>query len=140
MGNLMKKFLRLLTPLSLTFILAIIPGVKIYDNTKDYSSLNNADIKVIIINDETEDEVVLDYDIMKQNTKQIYTKKDGNSLEVGYNIFIPLGKLSDKILTFTSTSTSTSTGGYQNSGGVTAKLYVYYDVSSNNEKVRLNKV
>ena len=103
MGNLMKKFLRLLTPLSLTFILAIIPGVKIYDNTKDYSSLNNADIKVIIINDETEDEVVLDYDIMKQNTKQIYTKKDGNSLEVGYNIFIPLGKLSDKILTFTST-------------------------------------
>lgn len=136
----MKKFLRLLTPLSLTFILAIIPGVKIYDNTKDYSSLNNADIKVIIINDETEDEVVLDYDIMKQNTKQIYTKKDGNSLEVGYNIFIPLGKLSDKILTFTSTSTSTSTGGYQNSGGVTAKLYVYYDVSSNNEKVRLNKV
>ena len=117
----MKKFLRLLTPLSLTFILAIIPGVKIYDNTKDYSSLNNADIKVIIINDETEDEVVLDYDIMKQNTKQIYTKKDGNSLEVGYNIFIPLGKLSDKILTFT----STSTGGYQNSGGVTAKLYVY---------------
>lgn len=136
MGNLMKKFLRLLTPLSLTFILAIIPGVKIYDNTKDYSSLNNADIKVIIINDETEDEVVLDYDIMKQNTKQIYTKKDGNSLEVGYNIFIPLGKLSDKILTFT----STSTGGYQNSGGVTAKLYVYYDVSSNNEKVRLNKV
>lgn len=136
----MKKFLRLLTPLSLTFILAIIPGVKIYDNTKDYSSLNNADIKVIIINDETEDEVVLDYDIMKQNTKQIYTKKDGNSLEVGYNIFIPLVKLSDKILTFTSTSTSTSTGGYQNSGGVTAKLYVYYDVSSNNEKVRLNKV
>lgn len=130
----MKKFLRLLTPLSLTFILAIIPGVKIYANTKDYSSLNNADIKVIIINDETEDEVVLDYDIMKQNTKQIYTKKDGNSLEVGYNIFIPLGKLSDKILTFT------STGGYQNSGGVTAKLYVDYDVSSNNEKVRLNKV
>lgn len=130
----MKKILKLLTSLSLAVTLAIIPGAKTHANATDDHVLNNSSVTVTIVNDETGEEKVLDSDIVKQNAKQIYSKRNGDSIEVGYDVFIPIEELSDEI------STLTSTGGSQTEGGVTAKLYVDYDVSSNNEKVRLNKV
>lgn len=62
-----------------------------------------------------------------------FVQTRSTSLNLGYDIFIPL----DDPQNITPLDTS---GGTQNRGGITATLYVNYDINSTNEQVRLNRV
>lgn len=131
-----KKFPKLFTSISLIFSLALLITGKSYaSDNLDNEMLNDSQVKVTITNDETGETNILDQKDLKNNMKVNLIRSNGGLAEVGYDIFIPIENLNS-----IGTTPFTSTGGSQTSGGVTAKLNVNYDVSSNNQQVRLNSV
>ncbi len=117
----------LIITLVLIFTFGLLVPNKSYAND---TSLNSKQITVSVTNDETGEITFLDsadYTLSKSMSRSLLS----DSTVEGYDIFVPLESLK---------TTRDSTGQQQTSGGITAKLYVDYDVSTNNEKVRLNKI
>lgn len=128
----MRKFVKLLTSISLvlTFLLLVPERSYISADSLESDGLNSGQVKVTITDDETGETSTLSQEYIKENLKVISTRSIGESQEVGYEVFIPIEEA----------STRDVDGSSKTTGGVTAKLYVDYDVNSTNEKVRLNKV
>lgn len=136
----MKKFLKLFTSISLIFSLLLLIQVgESYanDNLFDANKVNNSQIKITITNNQTGETNILNSTDIKNNMKvnSIKLNDEDESVKVGYNVFIPIKNSNSTEITPFDT-----TGGTETTGGVTAELYVDYDVSLNNEQVRLNKV
>ncbi|MBT2616370.1 MULTISPECIES: hypothetical protein [unclassified Bacillus (in: firmicutes)] len=105
------------------------------DELSSSGMLNVSPVKISITNDQTGETTFLDPIYTKNIMKINLIKSNNNSIDVGYNFFVPLeNENSSGITPFT------VTGGLKTSGGITARLNVNYDVSSNKEKIKLNKV
>nr|WP_312984203.1 hypothetical protein [Clostridioides sp.] len=131
----MKGFSKLFVSISLTFSLVLMMTVAGYaNNNLDEEVLESGQVKVTVTNDQTGETHVIDQEDLEINTKVKPFRSNDNSINVGYDVFIPLEEIKSEISPFT------VEGGSKTSGGITAKLYVDYDVSSDNQKVRLNKV
>ncbi|KNF09411.1 hypothetical protein CLPU_3c01890 [Gottschalkia purinilytica] len=133
----MKKFLKLLTSISLTFslVLLILGNSYASDNLVNDAMLNSSQVKITVTNNETGETTVLNPIETKNNMKVNSIRSNNESLTVGYDVFVPIEDPNSTGITPFDTA-----GGSKTSGGVTAKLYVDYDVSGNNEQVRLNRV
>ncbi|NLJ98912.1 MAG: hypothetical protein GX320_06575 [Tissierellia bacterium] len=134
----MKKVLILFISVSLIFSLSLlIHADKSHasDNLVDVKMLDKGQVKITIINDQTGETKVLNSKDIENNVEVNSIRSNEESMTVGYDIFIPVEDLNPKGITPLDT-----TGGSKTSGGITARLYVNYDVSSNNERIRLNRV
>ncbi|GGE71205.1 hypothetical protein [Priestia taiwanensis] len=97
--------------------------------------INKGQVKVTVTNDETGETTVLHPKIVQDSIKFRSLQSSNDSLDVGYEVFVPLTNSNSSGIT-----PATDDGGVKTSGGVTARLNVNYDVSANNEQVRLNRV
>lgn len=129
-----KSFLKIFTYLFTLFIFGLFATDAAHANedTTDLGTLNKSQVKISVTNDQTGETKFLNTIDTKNRMKVNSIKSTNESLEVGYDVFVPIED--SDIMPFT------DSGGTKNSGGVTAKLNVNYDVSSNGEKIRLNKV
>ena len=136
-----KKFLKI------CFYSFILSFVVLFATDKTYASENvpESKAKITITNDQTGETKVLSPKETKNALKVNSIKKfsalaadsENEGLEVGYDVFVPVNIPTSSGSGMTTADTD---GSSKTAGGVTAKLYVNYDVSTNNEKVRLNKV
>lgn len=130
----MKKTIKLLLPFFILFLsVLLVKGETQASVLNEKDLLRSNDVSISITNDETgETKFISPLD--SKNTMRANTIKANNgSIEVGYEVFVPI-EIPDASVSYS------SKGGQQNEAGVTAKLNVDYDVSGNNEKVRLNKL
>lgn len=135
----MKKLLKLVT--SISFMLGLVFLLPSISNANErLVNDNDGKLKVSITDNQTGTTKVLDpKDIKvvpnKGETQAMAFSSSGKSSIEGYDVFIPIeGHKSTGVSPFI------IGGGNTTSGGVTAKLYVDYDISTDNKKVRLNKV
>ncbi|EJS63375.1 hypothetical protein ICY_05352, partial [Bacillus cereus BAG2X1-3] len=93
--------------------------------------------KVTITNDQTGESTVsiLDPNDKNNNVKINSILSSNQSKVVGYDVFVPIKTPNSSKIT-----PLDDTGGSKNEGGVTARLNVNYDVSTNGEQIKLNKV
>lgn len=93
----------------------------------------NNQVKISVTNDQTGETTLLNPIETKDLIEVNSIKSDKESIEVGYDVFIPLEKLySSDIIPFI------DAGGSKNQGGVTARLNANYDVRGND--IRVNRV
>lgn len=133
----MKKALKFFTSMVTIFLLGFLLTDTSYasSNVLESNLLKGNQVKISVTNDQT-GEVTFFSPLEAQKSAKVNSIKAHNkSIEVGYDVFIPT-----EFLNPSGIQLSDSKGGQSTSGGVTAKLYVDYDVSANNEKVKLNKV
>lgn len=106
------------------------------EEPRDLGSSDVSKVKVLITNDETGE--ITELNPLDPNNgveiDKIESDNKGSTVE-GYDVFIPVEESNPSGIT-----SYISSGGNKTSGGVTAKLNVNYDVSSNGEKIKLNKV
>lgn len=132
----MKKFPKVFTSiLSALFLFGLLVQNTTHasDNLSEDELLNG--VRISVTNDQTGEVTYLDPMDSKNKMKVLSIKSNDGSVEVGYEVFVPLEDLNAPVITPFDTDGSSKT-----SGGITAKLYVDYDTNASNEKVRLNRV
>lgn len=138
--NYMKNFWKFFASVFTVFLFGLVATNTSYasENLSDEEALNRNEVQISITNDETGEVTYIEpveTESIINNTKSMMSlnsmASNDESIVVGYDVFIPIES---------SITTYDSSGSQKTEGGVTAKLYVDYDVSSNNEQVRLNKV
>ncbi|MBS2771132.1 hypothetical protein KFV09_06175 [Anoxybacillus rupiensis] len=113
---------------------------------RDYGTSDVNKVKISITNNQTGETKVLDPTTANHDAKINSIQSKDKSKVVGYEVFVPIenSNSSDSENKGDSNPSDVSlldvTGGSKTAGGVTAKLNVDYDISSNGEKIRLNKV
>lgn len=122
----MKRRLRILIFLSTIFVFGFLSTEKSFAASDDLGS-NVSDVKLTITNNETGETKVIEDPISTSNTES------KGKLVKGYEFLAPIEDSNSSDFT-----TYDNTGGSKTGGGVTANLYVDYNISG--EKIRVNKV
>ena len=132
----MKSISKLLIPIVMLFVFGSAMTGKAEatsGDVKGFGSLKGNEVKVSVTNNQTGEVTYLQAEDVSITTNSIQSTSTGK--QVGYDVFVPLGKVDPALISPLDTDGRTKT-----EGGVKAKLTVDYDVSADNERVRLNKV
>jgi hypothetical protein len=105
------------------------------DELTDYGTSGVNKVKISITNNQTGETKVLDPITANRSTKINSIQSNDESVVVGYEVFVPIENSNSSGITPFDVG-----GGSKTAGGVTARLNVDYDVSSDGEQIRLNKV
>lgn len=103
------------------------------NGAKDFGSLKDNEVKISVTNNQTGEVTYLQAEDIEITTNSVKSTSTGK--EVGYDVYVPISKIDPALITPLDTDGRTKT-----EGGVKAKLFVDYDVSSDNERVKLKKV
>ncbi|MCR2045670.1 hypothetical protein NSA23_16430 [Anaerosalibacter massiliensis] len=115
------------------FTLMLIPNQSFATQLNNIN--NNPEAIVTVINNETgEKNITKIKPTVKKNNLTNIMSNDSKSFSTNYEIYVPIEDSTSKI------TPALSEGKNKTSGGVTARLSVDYDVSANNQKVRLNRI
>lgn len=133
----MKKYPKILIYLFALLLFGFMSTSTSYasDELTDYGTSGANKVKISITNNQTGETKVLDPITANHSTKINSIQSNDESVVVGYEVFVPIENSNSSGITPLDVS-----GGSKTAGGVTARLNVDYDVSSNGEQIRLNKV
>ena len=129
----MKNIFRFLIPVIVMFVFGSLSTGKAEATSGESLDLKNQQVRISITNNQTGEVTYLQAEDVVSTITSVQSTSTGKT--VGYDVYVPISKIDPSIITPLDTDGRTKT-----EGGVKAQLSVNYDVSSDNERVRLNKV